>query len=131
MRIMIDTNILLSALVFKSVKMADLIDYIAEKHTLVICSYTIEEFKNVVTRKSSKYNNVIDVFLSRLSFEMVYTPEWNNNMPNIRDEKDKPILASAITADVDILITGDKDFSDIEIERPEIFTPSEFLQQYT
>jgi len=126
MRIMIDTNIILSALVFKSEKMADLIEYIAEKYTLVICSYVIEEFNNVVIRKSLKYKNVIDIFLSKLSFEMAYTPEWNDNMPNIRDEKDKPVLASAITADVDILITGDKDFSCVEIERPEILTPSEF-----
>lgn len=130
MRIMVDTNIILSALVFRSVKMADLIDYIAEKHTLVICSYVIEEFENVVMRKSPKYKNVIDVFLSKLSFEMAYTPKWKEGMPTIRDEKDKPILASAITADVDILITGDKDFSDVEIERPEILTPSEFLEQY-
>lgn len=130
MRIMIDTNILLSALVFRSTKMADMIDYIAEKHTLVICSYVIEEFENVVTRKSLKYKNVIDVFLSKLSFEMVYTPEWKEGMPTIRDEKDKPILASAITADVDMLITGDKDFSNVDIERPEIMTPSEFLEQH-
>lgn len=130
MRIMIDTNILLSALVFRSTKMADMIDYIVEKHTLVICSYVIEEFKNVVTRKSLKYKNVIDVFLSKLSFEMVYTPEWKEGMPTLRDEKDKPILASAITADVDMLITGDKDFLDVDIERPEIMTPSEFLEQY-
>lgn len=101
MRIMIDTNILLSALVFRSTKMADLIDYIVEKHTLVICSYVIEEFVNVITRKSLKYKNVIDDFLSKLSFEMAYTPEWKEGMPSIRDEKDKPILASAITADID------------------------------
>lgn len=130
MRIMIDTNILLSALVFRSARMTNLIDYIAEKHTLVICSYVIEEFENVITRKSLRYKNVIDVFLSKLSFEMAYTPEWKESMPSIRDEKDKPVLASAIVADVDILITGDKDFSELEIERPEILTPSEFLEQY-
>jgi predicted nucleic acid-binding protein len=33
-------------------------------------------------------------------------------------------------ADVDIMITGDKDFKNIEIERPEIVTPKEFLEKY-
>lgn len=31
---------------------------------------------------------------------------------------------------VDILITGDKDFSDIVIEKPEIVTPTEFVARY-
>ena len=65
-----------------------------------------------------------------LSYEMAYTPIWQENMPDIRDEKDKPILAAAITADVDVLITGDGDFSDVEIERPEILSPAEFWKRY-
>lgn len=40
------------------------------------------------------------------------------------------VLHTAIIADVDILITGDKDFEDIKIERPEIMTPKEFLEKY-
>jgi len=48
----------------------------------------------------------------------------------IRDEKDYMVLHTAILADVDILITGDKDFEDIKIERPEILTPKRFLEKY-
>jgi predicted nucleic acid-binding protein len=51
-------------------------------------------------------------------------------MPDIRDEKDKPLLAAAILSDVDILISGDKDFHCVDIERPEILKPSEFLERY-
>jgi putative PIN family toxin of toxin-antitoxin system len=127
---MIDTNILLSALVFKSVKMADLLEYVAEKYTLVLCSYVIAEANTVITRKSSKYQAVLDYFLLKMSFEMAYTSSWQPNMPDIRDEKDKPILASAIVADVDVLITGDKDFYDVDIERPEILSPADFLEKY-
>jgi len=32
--------------------------------------------------------------------------------------------------DVDILITGDKDFAAVDIDRPEILTPTEFLSKY-
>jgi len=31
---------------------------------------------------------------------------------------------------VDILISGDKDFEDIKIDTPEILKPSEFLKKY-
>jgi predicted nucleic acid-binding protein len=34
------------------------------------------------------------------------------------------------TADVDILITGDKDFMDVVTEKPELLTPAQFLQKY-
>ena len=130
MRIMLDTNILLSALVFNSEKLSKILEYVAEKNTLVLCSYVIDEFNIVIMRKSLKYKKVLDSFLSKLSFEMVYTPEWQENMPDIRDVKDRPILASAIISDVDILLTGDKDFTSLKIERPEILTPSEFAEQY-
>ena len=46
------------------------------------------------------------------------------------DVDDEKVLYSAIIADVDILLTGDKDFSDIEIEKPEILTPGAFLEKY-
>ena len=130
MRIMVDTNVLLSALVFRSIKMALLLEKVAEEHTMVLCSYVIEEFRNVVIRKAPKYEPVVDTFFAKLSYEMVYTPRWQKNMPDIRDEKDKPILAAAILADVDIFITGDKDFYDVDIERPEILNPNDFLNKY-
>lgn len=74
----------------------------------------------------------IEKFLTALSYELVYSPENYVDTPlfEIRDDKDYMVLHTAIIADVDILITGDKDFKDIEIERPEIVTPKEFLDKY-
>ena len=40
------------------------------------------------------------------------------------------MLYTAIMEDVDVLVTGDKDFSDIDVERPEIMTPAEFMGQF-
>lgn len=40
------------------------------------------------------------------------------------------MLYKAIMEDVDVLVTGDKDFSDIDVERPEIMTPAEFMEQF-
>jgi len=39
-------------------------------------------------------------------------------------------LYSAIIEDIDLFVTGDNDFDDVEIEKPEIITPSEFLEKY-
>ena len=37
---------------------------------------------------------------------------------------------SAIIADVDVFVTGDKDFAGLDLLRPKIMTISEFTQEY-
>lgn len=63
---------------------------------------------------------------------MIYTPQEfdKQEYPDIRDNKDLPILVSAIIGDVDYLITGDKDFFEIKLEKPEIVSAKEFLDNY-
>ena len=51
MRIMLDTNVLISSIIFKSKIMNDLIAAILKDHRLVLPSYVIEELKAVVQRK--------------------------------------------------------------------------------
>jgi predicted nucleic acid-binding protein len=48
----------------------------------------------------------------------------------IRDEDDRWVLQSAINAQADILITGDKDLLEItdQIEKPKILTPRQFWE---
>ena len=71
-------------------------------------------------------------FLFNLPYELEYTPSTilDEKALSIRDVKDAPVLYSAIISDVNILITGDRDFNDINIEKSEIMTPSEFLKKY-
>ena len=48
----------------------------------------------------------------------------------IRDENDYIILHTAIIEDMDIFITGDKDFENINIKKPKIMTASKFIDIY-
>lgn len=130
MRIMLDTNVLISMFIFKSFN--SVIDNITQKHSIVLCSYVIDELHEVVERKFPAKQKDVEKFLMKLPFELVYTPKTieEHDLFTIRDADDEKVLYSAIIADVDILLTGDKDFSDIEIEKPEILTPSAFLEKY-
>jgi len=132
MRIMPDTNTLISAGLFPSSQLTKTLMDIADAHTLVISTRIIAEMQRVVDLKFPNKKTVLDKFLSKLSFEVAYTPSEIDKTayPTIRDEKDYPILASAIIADVDVFITGDKDFSIIDIDRPEIITIKEFKRIY-
>ena len=132
MRIMVDTNVLISALVFRSEHLTKVIEKVAEDYTLVICSYVIDEINTVIKRKFPKHKSTINKFLSKLSFELVYSPKEieGERLFDIRDENDYIILHTAIIENIDVLITGDKDFAAIEIDYPEILTPTEFLSTY-
>lgn len=128
---MLDTNVLLSAMLFPSERMNQMMRFIFEKHRLVLSSFVIEELAYVVKRKFPSKVKAVDNLLSSMSFELVYTPqEIESGLFHIRDINDYPVLYTAIREDVDVLISGDKDFSDIEIERPEILTPAQFNDLY-
>ena len=120
MRIMLDTNILISIAIFHSNTLKELLVNI------------IEELKDVVKKKFPNQSNHLNQFLYQIPYELNYIPleVLSNCDIRIRDKKDLPILHSAILSDVDIFITGDKDFKDISIEKPEILTASEFLEKY-
>jgi len=128
---MLDTNILISALLFPNKRMNDLIYKITTKYRLVLSSYIIEELFDVIERKFKGKVSVVDTLLNQLPYEFVYTPKHpQSGIFEIRDIKDYPILYSAIAEDVDIFITGDKDFDDLDIEKPEILTVATFLEIY-
>lgn len=131
MKIMLDTNILISAFVFKSKKMNELIYKLSKEHEIVICSYTIEELKELVDTKFKVTQKDLDEFLKDFPFILVYSPTTvENKLFKIRDNDDYIILHTAIIEDVDIFITGDKDFDDIDIDKPEIMNATEFLEKY-
>jgi len=108
MRIMLDTNVLISALVFRGEHLTRVIEKVVEQDTLVLCSYVIDEINTVVERKFPKHKSTMDKFLSRLSFELVYSPKEieGEKLFEIRDDNDYIILHTAIIEDIDILITG-------------------------
>ena len=105
---------------------------IMEDHRLVLSSYVIDECYEVVERKKPSLIQALDRLFESIPFEMVHTPQIlpKHGWFTIRDKDDEKVLYSAISADVDILITGDKDFSAVEVEKPEILTPSQFNEKY-
>ena len=130
MRILVDTNIIISAALFPNGKVSLVLSHLFETHTVVVASYSIEECKQVFLRKFPDKLTALDSFLAGIDYELFETPKKidKNKFPFIRDIYDLPILASAIISDVDILITGDKDFDNIKLNKPLIFTPNEYYE---
>lgn len=131
MRIMLDTNVLVSMLFFPSEQFRQILDYITRTHRLVLSSFVIDELFAITARKFPTKKYAVDAFLSDLSYELVYTPHnMKGNLFEIRDRNDYPVLYTAIIENVDIFITGDKDFLDVDIEIPKIMTPADFIEKF-
>ena len=130
MRIMLDTNILVSAALFPSSKTALAAERSMREHTLIICTYALEEVQAVFARKFPDKTASLDAFLSKLAYELCYTPRVGADTPEMRDEDDRPILQAAIDADVDIILTGDADFHALNLEHPITIKPADFLARF-
>ena len=117
---------------FPSAQTRELIRRLTDRYQIVVCDYVIEELRLVVERKFPAKRRFIDNFFMELPFELVYTPKTVdlNEFPEMWDRKDTPILATAMIEDIDVFLTGDKDFLVLDIKVPKIVTITEFLQQY-
>jgi len=128
-RIFVDSNIIISAILFPEGKVAAVFSHVLESHDVIISSYSIAECKAVFNKKFPDKTSLLDTFFSQLVYELFDTPKTINatNYPSIRDVNDLPILVSAILSDADILLTGDKDFEEIKVKKPLIFTPAKYF----
>jgi putative PIN family toxin of toxin-antitoxin system len=123
---MADTNIFISTLLFPMSLPANVLLHIARYHDLVLCDHIIAEIYDVVSRKRPDLLDDIVVLLNNISYELVIAPNESGKI--IQDPKDQPILNAAIVADVDIIVSGDKHFLKLNMERPQTMSPTEFWQ---
>ncbi|EOS70834.1 hypothetical protein C818_01432 [Lachnospiraceae bacterium MD308] len=131
MRVLIDTNVLISAALN-----ADGVPYQAYVKAAsypnhgMICEQNVDEMKRIFNKKFPKRLAALDKFLSiaLLTLELVPIPtDENVSESQIRDADDRSILRAAIAAKADVLLTGDKDFLESGLKNPMITTPAEFL----
>jgi putative PIN family toxin of toxin-antitoxin system len=129
MKVMIDTNVILSALFFPQSKPAQAMILVAQEHELVLCPYIIEEVKEKIATKRPDLLAATDALLLSLAYTEVRSNRTTSRL--IIDQDDAPILNAAIAGDVDIIISGDKHFLSLDIVKPAIMNPATFLVAYS
>lgn len=125
MKILVDTNILISAVLFPHSKPAKALVYTTENHEMILCDQNLTELRNVLERKAPQALPDAEVLLTELSYELI--PAAPHAQKLIRDTKDQPILNAAMLYDVDIILSGDKDFLSLDMDRPKCVTVTQFL----
>ena len=92
MRILIDTNILFSALLFPKSKPSQALLHIADHHEIVLCDRNITELRDILTRKAPQLLADAEVLLAELSYELI--PAVDHAEKLIRDAKDQLMWTS-------------------------------------
>ena len=131
MKIMIDTNIIISAALFPDGRVAQaFLKALLPPYIPLICDYIVDELHRKFREKFPEHITELEAFLFHaLTYICVVpTPEESVNAETvIRDPKDRPILRAALNAHADLFLTGDKDFLESSITDPRIINVSTFL----
>jgi putative PIN family toxin of toxin-antitoxin system len=110
--VFLDTNVLVSAIATRGI-CADLLNVVLADHTLAVGETVLAELREVLRRKlrlPAALAAEAENFL-RLHARVVVATE----LPDIaiRDPGDRFVLAEAVAAGVDVLVTGDHDLLDV------------------
>jgi putative PIN family toxin of toxin-antitoxin system len=132
LKIVIDTNVIVSALIGGSYPSRIIKDIVLDKKVIVCLSHAVfSEYVNVVNReKFKKYTSFVtnaEIVLNKIDqISLKFVPGFQ--LETIKDEADNRFLELALAANADFLITGNtKDFTMKNIETLKIVTPEEFI----
>jgi len=135
-RIFFDTNVIFSGLYRQGGPPAELLDRYAENRlTMVICQQVLEELVRSIEEKVPRALPSLYLFLSSTPPEILAHPGAKEvtRWAQVIHQQDAPILAAAIAAEVDYLVTGNTRhfIADSEVARKSrlrIVTPAQLVE---
>jgi len=125
MKILVDTNVIISAIVFGG-QPALLLDKLFKyEHELYVSTYIDKEVYAILTKKWPDKALLLYSSFRKLNF--IFCPSADKTLGALRDEKDVQVLSDAIYYNVDLILSGDKDFLEAELTTPLVYSPAMLL----
>ena len=128
MRIVLDTNVLIAAFVARG-QCHELVEHAVRNHVLFTSEFILDEFRGKLTEKFRVPQDEAEetLALSRLRMRLVEPVPLPRQIS--RDPDDDQVLATAVAATADCLITGDSDLLEIgDFEGILILRPAAFWE---
>jgi putative PIN family toxin of toxin-antitoxin system len=136
MKVVLDVNVWISALLWGGLP-AKLLSLSRQKKLIIFTSESLlTELET--TLKRDKFKKQLEKRNYTTEYLMMITEELTQkcvtisfNVPDLRDNKDHHIIATAISAKAEVLITGDLDLLILEkVGDISIMNPTDFLNTY-
>jgi putative PIN family toxin of toxin-antitoxin system len=129
MRVVLDTNVLVSAFIARGA-CSEVFERVITEHQLIVSPWILDELERVLVKKLAmdpgRCGRLME--LVRRSGELVDPPPLS--LPVCRDSDDDNVLALALTGTAECLVTGDDDLLVLEtFEGIPIILPREFLSR--
>lgn len=112
MRVFLDTNVLVSGYATRGL-CADVIRLILAEHELIVGDVVLTELERVLKQKIGLPVEQIQEILAFLENQTLQPKPKSLPSISVRDEDDQWVLASALAAKAEVLVTGDKDLLDV------------------
>ena len=107
MRVLLDTNVLVSAFLARGL-CADLLRLVLREHTLVSSEVVLTELRDVLSRKGRLPPAQIEAIETFLRDQPIAPRPGQTLRLGLVDADDEWVLASAILAEADLVVTGDQ-----------------------
>lgn len=132
MKVMLDTNIIISAALFPKGRAAQaFLKSLSFPYEPIVCDYVLDELHRKFEEKFPDHVTDLEEFIQTalMFIRIVPVPEVAlAEESKIRDPKDRPILRAALDNHADLFLTGDKDFLESSVTDPRIISVAEFLE---
>ena len=126
MKIIFDTNVLLSALLFSGFS-TKVYDFCVARYNIITSDWLLEELEEKLSGKFKLSDEQVEEILSILRERMAVVRPFNELPDACRDVDDNNVLQLAEYMKVDCIITGDKDLLVLEkYKETLILTPRQF-----
>ena len=127
MKIVLDTNVLLAALIARGV-CHQLLEHCVSRHILFTSDFILGETQEKLIEKFGYSSELAAEAVSVLRSRMTVVSASKLENPVCRDPDDDNILAAAISGECDCIISGDKDLLVLkQYQGINIFSPRDVL----
>jgi putative PIN family toxin of toxin-antitoxin system len=128
-RVFLDTNVLASAVATRGL-CTDVLREVLTSHELIISDSLLKELKRVLQQKFRIPPSIISEYIDLLQQDTVLAKPVDLPDVKIKDKDDLIILASALSVNSDLLVTGDKELLALgKVKNLEIVSPREFWEK--
>ena len=131
MRILIDTNIIISGLFFHGLPKQLLAEFDYEKFSVCVNKSIVAEYTEQVDKKISNTKYRLDKDLREKFFKNLHSFKSVSDLKICRDPKDDKFINCAIDAKAVYIVSGDNDLLTLKnVADIEIVTAREFYEKY-